>query len=451
MCKTFGWECEDMTKDLTTGKIMPILVNFTVPLVLGNLFQLTYNAVDSIIVGHFVGKEALAAVGICNPVSTLMILFLNGLCMGASILMGIQYGAKDYETLHRQISTTLLSGAVFSFFLTLVCVIFAVPILLLLQVDPSIMDMTVQYVRIIFLGLMFTFLYNFFSSTLRALGDSASPLYFLIISAILNIFGDLFFVIVLKAGSNGCAISTVLSEALCCLFCIIYIQKKVPILRLGKKWLVFDARLLKKTIAYGWASAMQQATVQMGKIAIQALVNTMGVSVAAAFAVVNRIDDFAITPEQNIAHAMTALMAQNKGAGKNDRMREGFRCGMILELVYGAAVMLICLGFARPLMSLFVKDEEVIGHGVVYLHLIAVMYILPAVTNALQGFFRGIGDLKVTLMSSFTNMTVRVIAAAPMVLLWNFGIEALPYSYLAGWIAMLLVETPLMLRIYRKK
>lgn len=451
MCKTFGWECEDMTKDLTTGKIMPILVNFTVPLVLGNLFQLTYNAVDSIIVGHFVGKEALAAVGICNPVSTLMILFLNGLCMGASILMGIQYGAKDYETLHRQISTTLLSGAVFSFFLTLVCAIFAVPILLLLQVDPSIMDMTVQYLRIIFLGLMFTFLYNFFSSTLRALGDSASPLYFLIISAILNIFGDLFFVIVLKAGSNGCAISTVLSEALCCLFCIIYIQKKVPILRLGKKWLVFDARLLKKTIAYGWASAMQQATVQMGKIAIQALVNTMGVSVAAAFAVVNRIDDFAITPEQNIAHAMTALMAQNKGAGKNDRMREGFRCGMILELVYGAAVMLICLGFARPLMSLFVKDEEVIGHGVVYLHLIAVMYILPAITNALQGFFRGIGDLKVTLMSSFTNMTVRVIAAAPMVLLWNFGIEALPYSYLAGWIAMLLVETPLMLRIYRKK
>lgn len=448
MCKTFGWECENMTKDLTTGKIMPILVNFTVPLVLGNLFQLTYNAVDSIIVGHFVGKEALAAVGICNPVSTLMILFLNGLCMGASILMGIQYGAKDYETLHRQISTTLLSGAVFSFFLTLVCVIFAVPILLLLQVDPSIMDMTVQYLRIIFLGLMFTFLYNFFSSTLRALGDSASPLYFLIISAILNIFGDLFFVIVLKAGSNGCAISTVLSEALCCLFCIIYIQKKVPILRLGKKWLVFDARLLKKTIAYGWASAMQQATVQMGKIAIQALVNTMGVSVAAAFAVVNRIDDFAITPEQNIAHAMTALMAQNKGAGKNDRMREGFRCGMILELVYGAAVMLICLGFARPLMSLFVKDEEVIGHGVVYLHLIAVMYILPAITNSLQGFFRGIGDLKVTLMSSFTNMTVRVIAAAPMVLLWNFGIEALPYSYLAGWIAMLLVETPLMLRIY---
>ncbi|MFR7550266.1 MAG: MATE family efflux transporter, partial [Clostridium sp.] len=268
-----------MTKDLTTGKIMPILVKFTIPLVLGNLFQLTYNAVDSIIVGHFVGKEALAAVGICNPITTLMILFLNGLCMGASILMGMRYGAKDYDTLHRQISTTMLSGVVFSVTLTVLCVIFAVPMLQLIQVDPSIMDLTAEYLRIIFWGLMFTFLYNFFSSTLRALGDSNSPLYFLIISAVLNVFGDLFFVVVLKDGSRGCAISTVLSEALCSLFCLIYIQKKVSLLRLGKKWLVFDKSLLKKTIAFGWASAMQQATVQLGKIGIQAIVNTMGVSV----------------------------------------------------------------------------------------------------------------------------------------------------------------------------
>lgn len=438
-----------MTKDLTTGKIMPILVKFTIPLVLGNLFQLTYNAVDSIIVGHFVGKEALAAVGICNPISTLMILFLNGLCMGASVLMGMQYGARDYDTLHRQISTTMISGVIFSALLTLLCVVFAVPILNLMQVDASIMDMTKEYLRIIFAGLVFTFLYNFFSSTLRALGDSNSPLYFLIISAVLNIFGDLFFVVVLKAGSNGCAVSTVLSEALCCLFCIIYIQKKVPVLRLGKKWLVFDASLLKQTIAYGWASAMQQATVQLGKLGIQAIVNTMGVSVAAAFAVVNRIDDFAYTPEQNIAHAMTALMAQNKGAGKNDRMREGFRCGIILEIIYGIAIFIVCFTLARPLMMMFVKDEEVIGHGVTYLHLISIMYLLPALTNGIQGFFRGIGDLKITLISSFVNMGVRVLAAAPLVLILGLGIEALPFSYLAGWIGMLIAEVPLLIRTYK--
>lgn len=439
-----------MTKDMTTGKITPMLVQFTIPLVLGNLFQLTYNAVDSIIVGHFVGKEALAAVGICNPITTLMILFLNGLCMGAAILMGTQYGGRDYDTLHRQISTTMISGMVFSIMLTLICVIFAEPILMLMQVDPSIMQMTKEYLRIIFWGLMFTFLYNFFSSTLRALGDSNTPLYFLIISAVLNIFGDLFFVVILRAGSNGCAIATVISEALCCLFCVIYIQKRVPILRLGKKWLVFDRKLLKRTISYGWASAMQQATVQLGKLGIQAIVNTMGVSVAAAFAVVNRIDDFAYTPEQNIAHAMTALMAQNKGAGKKDRMREGFRCGMMLEVIYGVFIFAVCFLFARPLMLLFVKDEEVVRHGVSYLHLISAMYLLPAFTNGIQGYFRGIGDLKITLISSFINMGVRVLAALPLVFLMGMEIEALPLAYMAGWIGMLIAEVPLLVKTCRK-
>ncbi len=439
-----------MTKDLTKGKIMPLLVGFTIPLVLGNLFQLTYNAVDSIIVGQFVGKEALAAVGICNPVMTLMILFLNGLCMGASILMGTQYGAKDYDKLHRQISTTMLSGVVFSIILSLICIIFSVPILHILQVDSSIIKLTTSYMRIIFIGLVFTFLYNFFSSTLRALGDSQTPLYFLIASSVLNVIGDLFFVIVLKMGSNGCAISTVISEMFCCIFCIIYIQKKVPVLCLGKKWLVFDHSLLKKTISYGWVSAMQQATVQLGKIGIQAIVNTMGVSVAAAFAVVNRIDDFAYTPEQNIGHAMTALMAQNKGAKKQQRMKEGFRCGMILEFIYGVILFLICFLLARPLMLLFVKDEEVILHGIRYLRLISFMYILPAATNGIQGYFRGIGDLKITLLSSFINMGVRVIAAIPLVLILGMGIEALPLSYLAGWVGMLIAELPLLIKNYHQ-
>lgn len=176
--------------------------------------------------------------------------------MGASILIGMYYGAKDEEKLARQISTTMLAGLVFSLVLTLVCIVFSPQILKFMQVDLSILNRTTIYLQIIFAGLVFTFLYNFFASTLRALGDSKSPLYFLIISSILNIFGDLFFVVVLHAGSKGCAISTVISEALCCLFCILYIQKKVPLLQLGKKWLVFDISLLKRTIAYGWASAM---------------------------------------------------------------------------------------------------------------------------------------------------------------------------------------------------
>lgn len=433
-----------MTKDLTTGRITPLLVGFTVPLVLGNLFQLTYNAVDSIIVGHFVGREALAAVGICNPLMTLMILFLNGLCMGAGILIGTQYGAKDYDTLRRQISTTMLAGVLFSAVLSLICIVLAVPILTLMQVDPTILDMTCDYMRIVFTGLVFTYLYNFFSSTLRALGDAKSPLYFLIISAVINVFGDLFFVVVLKMGSVGCAISTVISEALSALFCVMYIQRRIPLLRLGKAWLVFDRTLLRRTVAYGWTSAMQQGTVQLGKIVVSSLVNTMGVPVSAAFAAVNRIDDFAYTPQQNIGHAMTALMAQNRGAGKKDRMWKGFKSGMLLEAIYGLAICLVCFCFAQPLMKAFVDDAEVIGFGVKYLHLIALMYLMPAATNGVQGFFRGIGDLKITLISSIVNMGVRVLFAFPFVVWLGFGIEALPYSYLAGWVGMLLVELPLL-------
>lgn len=435
-----------MTKDLTTGRITPLLVNFTVPLVLGNIFQLTYNAVDSIIVGRYVGPGALAAVGICNPLMTLLILFLNGLCMGAGILIGTQYGAKDYDTMKRQISTTMLAGVIFSAALTLVCIVFAVPILRLLHVDPSIMELTTGYMRIVFTGLVFTYLYNFFSSTLRALGDAKSPLYFLIISAVINVLGDLFFVVVLHMGSTGCAIATVISEALSALFCVLYIQKKIPMLRLGRAWFTFDRGLLKQTVAYGWTSAMQQGTVQLGKIVVSAIVNSMGVSVAAAFTAVNRIDDFAYIPQQNIGHAMTALMAQNRGAGKKDRMWKGFKSGMMLEAIYGLAICLVCFLLAEPLMRLFVEDAEVIGHGVRYLHLIALMYLMPAVTNGVQGFFRGIGDLKITLLSSMVNMGVRVLFAFPMVIWLGFGIEALPYSYMAGWIGMLVVELPLLMR-----
>ena len=438
-----------MEKDLTAGKITPQLVRFTIPLVLGNLFQLTYNAVDSIIVGRFVGKEALAAVGICNPILTLFILFLNGLCLGASILMGNQFGARDYDKLHRQISTTMISGVIFSAILSVFCIIFAHPILNIMRVDPSIMSMTINYLRIIFAGLIFTFMYNCFASTLRALGDSQSPLYFLITSAVINIIGDLFFVLFLDWGSEGCAIATVLSEALSCLLCIIYIQKKVPVLQLGKKWLVFDKSLLGKTISYGWASAMQQATVQLGKLGIQAIVNSMGVAIAAAFAVVNRIDDFAYTPEQNIGHAMTALMAQSKGAGKKDRLKEAFKSGLKIEFIYGVLIFLVCFLLANPLMRLFTNDPDVIRHGVTYLRLISVMYLLPAATNGIQGYFRGIGDLKITLISSFVNMGVRVAVAAILVFLFSLQIEALPYSYLAGWIGMLVAELPLLIRSYK--
>ena len=438
-----------MTKDMTTGPITPLLVNFTIPLVLGNLFQLTYNAVDSIIVGKFVGEDALAAVGTSNPLMTLAILFINGVCLGAGILVSLAFGAGNTELVERQVSTTAIAGSVFSLVFSLTCVILANPLLRLLQVPEEILPIAVNYLRIVFGGLLFTFFYNFLAATMRALGDSKSALYFLMISSVLNIGGDLFFVEVLDWGSEGCALSTVLSEALCCVFCLIYIRWKVPVLQLGRRWFIFDSSLLKKTISYGWTSAMQQATVQLGKIAVQAIVNTMGVNAMAAFTAASRIDDFAYTPQQNIGHAMTTLMAQNRGAGKHDRVKQGFHCGMRIETAYGVLIAFVCFSGAPFIMKLFVTGPEVVHLGVRFLRTVSLFYLMPAATNGIQGFFRGIGDLKVTLVSSTFNMVFRVAAAAVFVLVWKMEIEALPYSYAVGWVVMLLYELPMLVRYLR--
>lgn len=435
-----------MTNDMTQGRIVPILVKFTIPLVLGNLLQLTYNAVDSIIVGRYVGKEALAAVGTSNPLLTLIILSVQGICLGAGILVGTLYGAKDYKTLKREVSTAMLSGVAFSLALTAVALAAAPQLLRILRVDGTIRAEATAYLRIILCGLVFNFIYNFFASTLRAMGDSKSPLYFLGISAVINMIGDLIFVVCFSMGTTGCAISTVLSEGVSCLLCWGYIRRKIPILNLGREWLVFDRQLLKEIIQYGFVSALQQSTVQLGKLGIQGIVNTMGVTATAAFAAINRIDDYAYIPEQNIGHAMTSLMAQNRGAGETKRVRAAFRAGMSIELAYGAILGIFLLLFSNPVMRLFTRDEPTVVMGEQYLRLIALMYIVPAVTNGIQGYFRGMGDLKITLWSSLFNMGARVVACVILVFMFGMGITALPWAYLIGWAAMMLYELPSLVR-----
>lgn len=435
-----------MTKDLTKGAMFPAIIRFTIPLILGNLLQLTYNAIDGIVVGRYVGREALAAVGTGNPLVTLMILFLQGICLGAGILIGTLYGAKDYETLKLQISTAMTAGIGFSLALTAVVFAAAPMFLEILQVDTAISAEAAVYLRVIMCGLVFNFIYNFFASTLRAMGDSKSPLFFLGISAVVNVIGDLVFVIAFAMGTAGCAVSTVLSEALSCLLCWCYIRKNIPVMNLGKQWFRFDRRLLGQTIRYGFVSALQQSTVQIGKLSIQGTVNTMGVTATAAFAAINRIDDFAYIPEQNIGHAMTSVMAQNRGAGETKRIKEAFRAGMYIELVYGGITGILLLFLANPLMRLFTQDEMTVITGEQYLHLIAFMYIVPAVTNGVQGYFRGMGDLKITLWSSLINMGVRVAVCFFLVFGCKMGITALPWAYLAGWLAMMLYELPFLWR-----
>ncbi len=440
-----------MTQNMTSGPITPQLVRFTVPLVLGNLFQLTYNAADSVIVGRLVGEDALAAVGTSNPLMTLAILFINGMCLGAGILVSTAFGAGDYDRLEKQVSTTAIAGGVFSLAFSLLCILLATPLLRLMQVPAEVLPIASSYLRVVFAGLIFTFFYNFLAATLRALGDSQSALYFLMLSAVLNIFGDLFCIAVMGWGVEGAALSTVASEALCCLCCAVYIQIRVPVLRLGKKWLVFEPSLLRQTVSYGWTTAMQQGTVQLGKLAVQAVVNTMGVSAMAAFTAASRVDDFAYTPQQNIGHAMTTLMAQNRGAGNSDRVRKGFLAGMRIEAVYGLLIMAVCFFGADPIIRLFADDPEVVDLGVRFLRLVSLFYLFPSATNGIQGGFRGIGKLQITLNSSLLNMGGRVAAAALLVLVCKMDIEALPWSYGVGWVCMLVYELPLLFRLMKNK
>ena len=441
-----------MTTDMTEGKIIPQLTGFTIPFILGNLFQLTYNAADSVIVGKFVGDDALAAVGTAGPIMNMVILFISGMCMGAGILMSTQYGAKKYAQLECQISTAMIGGLAFSAAVTVLLLIFAHPLLVLLQVPQDIIGTAAVYLRIIFSGLTFTFIYNFFSNTLRALGDSRAPLIFLIISAVLNVVLDLFFVLVLRWGVPGSALATVLSEALCCLFCLGYIKKKVPLLCLGEKWKVFDRAVLGRTFSYGITSALQQMCVQLGKICVQTIVNVQGVAFIAAFTAINRVDDFAMTPQQNIAHASTTFMAQNRGAGKMLRMKQGFYCTILLETIYTAAVLVIVFGFSRQIMELFVGNdsEEVVTLGISYLELIAFMYVMPAATNIIQGFFRGLGDLKVTLVSTILNMSSRFLSAWVMIHIMHGGFDRLAWANFFGWVAMLAFQIPMIVCRWRK-
>ena len=437
--------------DLTEGALLPIIVGFTIPLVLGNILQLTYNAVDSIIVGKFVGSTALAAVGTSNPIMTLIIMFVQGISLGSGILIGNLFGAGDYGKLKRQVSTAMISGSVFSLCVGIAVLLLAGQILRIMQVDPVIIPQAAVYLRIIACGLIFNYIYNFFASTLRALGDSRSPLIFLGVSAAVNIAGDLIFVVGLGAGVQGCAVSTVLSEALSCLFCWIYIKRKVPLLDMGREWLVFDFGMLGKTLSYGSVSAMQQSTVQLGIVGVQGVVNSLGVTATAAFAAANRIDDFALIPGRNIAHAMTSVMAQNEGAGRSERVRKTFFLGILLDAGYGLLSGLFLLIFSGFCMGLFATDTDVIREGVVYLRLIAPMYVLPSCTNAVQGYFRGIGNLRITLVSSIMNMGVRFAACFLLVFHSHMGIEAVPWACMAGWISMLLYELPYLFSSLRKR
>lgn len=429
--------------DMTQGKPLSHLWRYALPILLGNWLQLAYNAVDSIIAGRFIGREALAAEGIAGPVMNLIILFITGLCIGAGVLMSEAFGAKDYKRLKDCQATLLLFGLLSSPVLSFIAVILSPWILRALACPDEIYHITNIYLRIIFLGTPFTFAYNALAAGLKSVGDSKTPLKFLAFSAILNALLDLVFLGIFRFGIVCSALTTVIAEALSAILALIYMVKKEKELCPSRENLAIKKALLKPILIYGGPTALQQAIQPVGKVLIQSQVNALGVDVIAAFNAVSRVDDFACIPEQGIATAIATFIAQNRGANKKERIREGFRSGLLLEVSYWVFIALAAFTFRRPIVSMFVSGANaasVIAYGASYLSVMAFLYIYPALTNGFQGFYRGMGKMYTTMLGTFIQTAMRTICT--FILAPRFGILGIAYSCAIGWSLMLLFEIP---------
>lgn len=434
-------------KDMTKGSTAGHLCSYALPLILSNWFQMGYNAIDSIIVGRFIGRDALAAVGIASPLMNLVILSISGLCIGAGVLMSEFFGAKRLKELRIQFATTLLSGTMLSVLIAILGIVLVHPVLTLLGVPEEIMDTTSTYVTITFLGAPFTFFYNAFSAALKSVGDSKTPLKFLMFASVLNGVLDIIFIGGFGFGIVCSATTTVVAEAVSALLAALYLIKHLPDLCPQRGEWVINKEHLKRTIQYGGVSALQQSVQPVGKLLIQSQVNALGVNVIAAFNAVSRIDALALVPGQSIGQAVTTYIAQNRGAEKKEHIAKGYAAGVALETLYWLFFGTFVFFAKEPLMSLFVTGEDasaVISTGASYLSLMALFYFLPAMTNCVQGFFRGMGKLKITLCGTIIQTSIRV--AATYLLAPIMGIRGIALACAAGWMIMLLWEIPLCLR-----
>ena len=429
--------------DMTVGSPRSHLWRYALPLLLGNWLQLSYNAIDSIIAGRFIGQNALAAEGIAGPVMNLVILAITGLCIGAGVLMSEAFGAKDYERLQKILANTLLAGFVLCCALALAGAVLAETILTLLAVPEEIFTITAAYLRITFLGAPFTFCYNALTAGLKSVGDADTPLKFLAFSAILNAVLDLFFLGVLHLGILCSALTTVFAEAVCAGLAVVYMLRRVPALCPGRDQWRVEPAILKQVLNYGGPTALQQAIQPVCKVLIQGQVNALGVSAIAAFNAVTRADDFACIPAQSISSGISTYIAQNRGADKPQRIRSGFRTGIRMELCYWLVIGTATALLRRPLVSMFVTGEgsrEVIRLGSEYLAWMALFYLLPAMTNGVQGFFRGMGKMYTTMLGTFLQASIRTLGT--FLLAPRLGITGIAFSCAIGWSTMLLFEVP---------
>jgi len=421
-------------KDFTKGKEAGLLLKFSLPLILGNFFENLYNIVDSIIVGNFLGKEALGAVGASFPIIFALISLVIGIGSGASTVVSQYFGARQTDNVRRTIDTVFIFFFIASIIISAVGITFSSDIFSLLKLPEEMMSDANNYLRIYMGGIFFFFGFAGLSSILRGLGDSKTPLYFMIASTIVNIILDLLFVLVFHWGIKGVAWATVLSEVALFITGVIYLNVKHPLIKLSVRNYIFDSSIFKSCIRIGLPTGIQQFLVAIGMMTIMGIINSFGTNAVAAYTAAMRIDSFAKMPAMTFSSALSSFVGQNLGALREDRAKNGLKFTLIFSLVYSVVISAIIILFGGFLVHFFTSDKAVIEIGQRYLVIVSSFYLLLSVMFTLIGFLRGAGATLIPMLVTIASLYFLRIPAA-LFLSGKIGIDGVWWSFPLGWAA----------------
>ncbi|HFK9611520.1 TPA: MATE family efflux transporter [Enterococcus faecium] len=428
-------------RDLTKGSPAKLILMFTVPLLIGNVFQQFYNMIDMIIVGQTLGKNALAAVGATGSLTFLIIGFAQGLTAGLAIITAQRYGAKDYRGLKKSFAASVVISLVVTVILTVLSLLFIRPMLQLMQTPPEILDQAQTFISIILLGIFASVSFNLLSNVIRALGDSRTPLFFLIIAVIINVVLDLIFIIYFGMGVEGAAIATVIAQVSSSVLCLVYIKKKMPLLQLRKKDFKFEKEEFAVHLNAALPMAFQSSIIAVGAIVLQAALNSLGTDVVAAQAAAGRIDQFANQPMMSFGIAMATFTAQNYGAKEYGRILQGVRQTLLMSVGFSLLAGAIVIFFGHFFVQLFVSPSEtrVFELAQTYFNINGSLYWILAVLFILRYTLQGLGQSKIPTIAGMMELLMRSFAAIVLTGMWGYpgAAAASPLAWI-GSVAVLL-------------
>ena len=393
-------------KDMTLGSPVKRIMEFSIPMLIGNIAQQLYNTADSVIVGHYVGDNALAAVGSASPILNLLLALFVGISTGAGIIVSQSFGARDRERLSKGIGNCIALTFIATIVIMVIGPIITMPMLRLLDTPDSIIDWCADYLNIYFLGIIGFFFYNMLSGILRGLGDSLSALGFLLLAAALNVILDIWFVAGFGMGVAGVSLATVISQAISAVFCFIKLMKMGEHFDLNRSTVKLDGTVAKQIITIGVPSGITQAIMSMSMMVVQSLTNSMGEMVIAANVIIMRVDGFAMMPNFTFGQAMSVYTGQNVGAGKWDRVQKGVRQGSFLAQAVAILLVIAILIFGRFLFGIFTTTTALIDLAQRMMQVMAVGYVAVSVTQVLGGVMRGCGDTVTPMWVSIFNTII---------------------------------------------